>query len=230
MSTMSELLLSISHCEEVEKALNDSIHECHEIVSFQKGEKRHLPEPWNGDINTADILFISSNPSYCDKETAFPDKHSDNDYIIDFFLKRFEDPQYNSPFIKGIKKCASWLLNNSDPAIIKKKICCTNIVHCKSTSQKGVKKSCKKCSEKWIAKVLQEFHGEYIFVIGRIAQKMIDENLLKQRPNVKKVLFVPHPSGWTRNRYTDAFIRDSIIEALNNDDMFSDCYRRKSSK
>lgn len=226
MSTMSELLLSISHCEEVEKALNDSNHECHEIVSFQKEEKRHLPEPWNGDINTADILFISSNPSYCDEETTFPNKHSDNDYIVNFFLTRFERSDYNTNFVIGIKKCASWLLNISDPAIFKKKICCTNIVHCKSTDEIGVNDStCEICSEKWLTKVLQEFHGEYIFVIGRIAQKMFDKDMLKHCPNVKKVLFVPHPSGW-RYRYSDKIIKENIVKALNSKDVFSECYQR----
>lgn len=197
MSTMSDLLLSISHCEEVEKALNASSHDCHKIVSFQKEEKRHLPEPWNGDINTADILFISSNPSYDPRENdIFPNNLSDNDYIEKFFLTRFARFDYNTNFVRGIKKCASWLLSIDDDSMLKKRICCTNIVHCKSPKQKGVKESCKKCSEKWLAKVLQEFHGEYIVVLGAVAQTKFEKYIECQKKQKKTVFYLPHPNRW----------------------------------
>ena len=179
MSTMSELLLSISHCEEVEKALIDKNNECHVVVSYQKKEPRHLPEPWNGNINTAEVLFISSNPSYNAKEN-FPSPLSDVFSVEKFFLNRLYNSDYRPRFYIGIKKCALWILKTTEESKLKNRICCTNIVHCKSPRQIGVERACNKCSQKWLAKVLQEFHGEYIVVIGRIAQKMIDEDMLKQ--------------------------------------------------
>ena len=51
----------------------DASHPCYKIVANQEGDINSfsLPEPWNGDIINAKILFISSNPSI-DEEEEFP--------------------------------------------------------------------------------------------------------------------------------------------------------------
>ena len=53
---------------------------------------------------------------------------------------------------------------------------------------------------------------------------MIDEEMIKKCPNVKKVLFVPHPSGW-HYRYPDMVIKENIVKALNCKELFSECYQ-----
>lgn len=61
------LMMSISNCDEIERAKEDSNHPCHKIVHYQYIENRRKafqhPEPWNGNIEKADILFVGSNPS-----------------------------------------------------------------------------------------------------------------------------------------------------------------------
>lgn len=47
---------------------------CRTIINCQSNYNCHwqVPEPWNGNIESASILFILSNPSYSDKE-VYPD-------------------------------------------------------------------------------------------------------------------------------------------------------------
>ena len=59
---MNNLILEIAKCCEVEKAKSNVCHSCHKIVSSQNSSFQ-LPEAWNGHLDTAEILFISSNPS-----------------------------------------------------------------------------------------------------------------------------------------------------------------------
>lgn len=40
----------------------------------------HLPEPWNGHLSEADILFVGTNPNYNAKEVDFPQDKDPNDY------------------------------------------------------------------------------------------------------------------------------------------------------
>ena len=73
----AELATTIARCPLVEKCITDpsSTHSCNEIVTHQwpgvPAEKRRkywqtvhqLPEPWVGHLETAPLLFLSSNPN-----------------------------------------------------------------------------------------------------------------------------------------------------------------------
>lgn len=61
---------SYKSCEEVclhQKEKFDALRD--EQVRFSK-ETFHMPEPWNGNLSTAEILFVSSNPSFDINETT----------------------------------------------------------------------------------------------------------------------------------------------------------------
>lgn len=93
--------------------------DCHQIIQSQRRYKVHwqIPEPWNGSIESADILFILSNPSYSQNE-VYPD-YPDNvplckkplskqgwgiSKIEDFFENRFESTYVNNEkYVKGLR-------------------------------------------------------------------------------------------------------------------------------
>ena len=86
------LMMSISNCDEIERAKEDSNHPCHKIVHYQYIEKQgkafQHPEPWNGNIERAAILFVGSNPSIDFDEEYPTDEWCDND-IYTFHYDRF---------------------------------------------------------------------------------------------------------------------------------------------
>ena len=85
---MNNIILEIAKCCEVEKAkLNDS-HSCNKIVMSQN-DSFQLPEPWNGHLDNAEILFISSNPSI-DPNENYPTASWKDEDIVSFFENRFE--------------------------------------------------------------------------------------------------------------------------------------------
>lgn len=87
-----ELLLGIAHCPNVRRCLEQpgSSHPCAKVVGAQaRFEGEHvLPEPWSGDLETAPILFVSSNPSIAGGELAPRIGWSDEE-IVDFYRLRF---------------------------------------------------------------------------------------------------------------------------------------------
>ncbi|MDN8605124.1 hypothetical protein Q0N48_03760 [Corynebacterium ureicelerivorans] len=112
-----------------------------EQVRFSK-ETFHMPEPWNGNLSTAEILFVSSNPSFDINETTPELARKENKEVLpkiisdpekddpeteralkeaeDFFENRFikEDgsirEEYNSRTWKGILTCAGYLLEKTN--------------------------------------------------------------------------------------------------------------------
>jgi len=83
---MNNLLHEITNCPNIEKARLDANHPCHKIVNTQPRDNFQLPEPWNGNIVDAPILFISSNPSFDDNE-YYPTTEWKKEVIEDFFCK-----------------------------------------------------------------------------------------------------------------------------------------------
>jgi hypothetical protein len=98
------LALEISSCNEIDGAIRDSAHPCHQVVSWQK-EKWHLdiqtvqespmhrPEAWTGNLTKAPIIFISSNPSF-NSEENFPSWQASKwsrTQILDFAMNRFSE-------------------------------------------------------------------------------------------------------------------------------------------
>ena len=141
---------------EARNPINEPYKSCEKICSYQQEEfdklrdeqlrfskeTFHMPEPWNGNLSTAEILFVSSNPSFDINETtpelarkknkevlpkiiSDPDKDDLEtkralDEAENFFESRFIDKEtdsirkeYNSPTWKGILRCAGYLLDET---------------------------------------------------------------------------------------------------------------------
>jgi len=59
-----ELALKIARCKDVATARADVSHSCHKLVNLQPNpDDYQLPEPWFGNLEGAEVLFIASNPS-----------------------------------------------------------------------------------------------------------------------------------------------------------------------
>ena len=189
---MKNLLLEIANCCEVEKAKSNDCHSCHKIVSSQNGEFQ-LPEPWNGHLDNAEILFISSNPSI-DPNENYPTASWKGEDIVSFFENRFENTPKNewSTYWRTILKWAGWII----PNIGFDKIAITEIVHCKSKSEFGLTPYCQKtCFNKWLREILKIFKGKYLVVVGSKAKEYIKLHLDEEFTNGKKVIYIPAPNA-----------------------------------
>lgn len=66
-----QLMMDIIDCPNRAKELSGP---CSKVLSIQSGmEFRQVPEPWNGDIDNASVMFIGSNPALAPHE-VFPSK------------------------------------------------------------------------------------------------------------------------------------------------------------
>ena len=130
-----ELMLKIAKCDELDKAKNDNKHPCHTIVHYQDDLSAfQIPEPWNGDIESAKVLIVGLNASIDLKEKEYyPQMEWDDvkkeyclckdwndDKIAEYFEKRLESEDYQKRktggvnYWNGARKVAFWLLSNSD--------------------------------------------------------------------------------------------------------------------
>ena len=202
-----ELLLKLSHCEEVKKANADSTHYCHKIVGSQNGEFQ-LPEPWNGQLDTAEILFISSNPSI-DPNENYPTASWNDENIISFFQNRFNNtPQTQwSTYWRTILKWAGWII----PNIGFDKIAITEIVHCKSQKELGVYECMNYCAEKWLKKVLSVYNGKYIVLVGKVSQNYYEK--VKEICPDKTIIQTPHFARPVKG-LTDEVRKQDILNQL----------------
>lgn len=261
MTTNAEqrkLLLQIANCKIAHETLDSLLAErdtddlpCKEVCNFQlvhspeKGggtaqgntpqtiEKSffHSPEPWNGNLDTAEILFVSSNPSINFKED-FPKLEGGgwkNGDIERFFIDRLEkDKNYNSMYWKGILKYSGYILDITNTVekiekdterIISPKIALTEIVHCKSQKEIGVKKAARTCYENHTKYVLQYFlesptTPKVVVFVGKDAREIIEELASNIDPQVDyedlasfcqhefgtgdgkaRFIFLPHPNA-----------------------------------
>ncbi len=209
---MNNLLLELAKCCEVEKAKMDINHSCNKIVCSQKDlgiTDFRIPEPWNGHIDTAEILFISSNPSINFNE-SYPTASWNDEDIISFFENRFEDTPKNqwSRYWRTILKWAGWII----PNIGFDKISITEIVHCKSKSEFGVYECMNYCADKWLKKVLSAFNGNYIVLVGKVAQNFYGK--IKEICPNKILIQTPHFSRPVKG-LTDEKRKQDFLKQLN---------------
>jgi hypothetical protein len=101
-----KLASSICSCPEVDAAIGNKNHPCYRVVSVQEEMvatdpgMRQRPEPWIGNIETARVLFLSSNPGLSDdpnisEREDFPTYRMNEQEAGNFFVNRFN--QKNIP-------------------------------------------------------------------------------------------------------------------------------------
>jgi len=218
-SMARKLALAIAHCPEVSEALRtDSVSCCSEIVQWQmqrwidegmspsEAQSRlHRPEPWAGNLETARILFLSSNPSF-DVAEDFPDGTSawTDDRAGDFFVGRFvnrgardfgalDGPQASDqdrvlrrgsahgvvvPHWRKTRNRAAAILG-TDPSdtLASRDYVMTEVVHCKSQTEAGVNKALSLCAERWLLKTLELSPARLVVVSGSHAGRAVKQAL-----------------------------------------------------
>lgn len=213
--TKEELIIQIAKCEEIESARQEKNHPCHSMVANAQTDKNgriltkeefHLPEPFNGDIEKADILFVGINPNYNDEE-CYPKGNWNDKDVRGFFLNRIinKKTRYWNHILeitKQIKKKSKQTrknincINIIDTMQANKMInvacsdlciCVTEIVHCKSHSQNDVSIECEKyCVDKWLKQILKLFKGKYVVLIGARAKSHLSSF------TDKKIIIAPY--------------------------------------
>ena len=206
---MSILLHKIARCDDITIAMHDEHHPCHKIVSSQEAYSFQIPEPWNGNLQKAQILFISSNPSISSRDIEeYPIESYSDKEIHDYFLNRFYQEYYREKvrFWNYVKKYSSWVMDlDVNDEALPDKICITEVVHCKSRGERGVKECCDYCAGKWLNEILSEFNGQYIILLG----KRVEPYEEQVRKTGKPVFWMPHPVS---GRWTDKKRKDEIIK------------------
>lgn len=208
----TQLITQIARCAEVEKAKTDLNHPCNKIVCSQSNDDFQLPEPYNGDISKAKILFVSSNPNM-DRDEHYPISEWNDSEITDFFVNRFENTpkkQYSS-YWKSIFKWANWIMPEIPKDEIHKYIAVTEVVHCKSKSEYGVKECLEHCVDTWLKQVFTLFNGKYIVLVGKHAQQCCDR--IKTIADNKIIIQTSHPQRPVKG-LTDMVRRRTFTEQI----------------
>lgn len=215
--TEKELLLRIARNEEPQTVFDQlkkgqSVKSPYStIVKYQIDKKEelgikdmHLPEPWNGHLSKAKIMFISSNPSIGNE--GFPTKKWDDSDIIDFFDNRFKirlEDKDISRFWKSIAKYTTWIIPEASGQkvleILDNYVVSTELVHCKSRAEKGAAK-CAKEECKFMGDIIKEFNGDLIVLLGSTVKKYYDSGLFLIDKKDVQITSIPHPNA---RGYTD---------------------------
>lgn len=216
--TRDQLLLAITRCPELAKARRDESHPCSTIASIQPNLDYHVPEPWSGHVDTAPILFVSSNPSISESE-RYPTPLWDYTDTIDFFQRRF-DPDAGYSYVafsrvrfwSSVKRRAEEITQR--PAVPGKDFALTELVHCKSRGEHGVSPAFPTCSRMWLSRVMKQSGAKIIILLGRFARDAgvqhwrLDRHRSVHHRSVhfdvpiaglnRAVLFLPHPNAFAR--------------------------------
>ncbi len=235
-----ELLLKIARCPLIQKSLDNNIS-CSKVASYgiQKCGILHLPEPWNGDIVNAPILFLSSNPSI-DCNEYYPEPSWEDERIVDFFVHRFDkyikDGKYpmlkngtfrrkRTNFWSAVISTASYLLQKDKEYILPgKHFAITEVVHCKTEKEIGVLEAIDTCVELYLKDILTLSGAKVVVVLGKKAQNALANIiLLTPEPDGEHVfialnktfVFLPHPNARGKRRIDKVIAYEELTKLQN---------------
>lgn len=244
---MDSLIKEIINCDNITLCKDDKFScPCKKIVTSQNVNSQffQVPEPWNGNIKQAKILFISSNPSINENE-EYPDTSWKPELVEDFFTNRFngkikkwvKDNKYvllkngcynnkHVPFWSSIIKRTEEILGTNH-IISNDDFCITEIVKCKSTKEYGVEEALEECSKKYLRKVLGYSGARLIIVLGsKMKNVMLAKYPFLSVDNVewsaiegldRIVIFLPHPTSWEKNKTVLGRYGKENIERIRNE-------------
>jgi hypothetical protein len=186
----NRLLDEIVNCPLIDLCRSGDATSCSKIVSTQgNGAQYQPPEPWSGLIESAAILFLSSNPSI--DEAALEDYPTDTwtpEIVRNFFSFRFgggsgEINQIKDgvkPLLKGGgygKSVAFWraVKKHADDILGYKSVpgvdyALSEVVHCKSRRQVGVTAAMAECTTRYLDRLLEIAAAPTIVVLGSPAR------------------------------------------------------------
>jgi hypothetical protein len=236
---MSDLLLTIARCENIAAARCSASHPCHRIVTSQLSavERFQMPEPWNGVLASAPLLFLSSNPSI-GEEAEYPMGSWPDDEVEDYFANRFGGGRKTwvvrgtrpllldgthakaNAFWSGIRQRAMEVFGREvvpglDYAL-------TEVVRCKSRQEYGVPEAEKECTSRYLLPTLEAAGAVVIVTLGKIAEAYVRRlarfegslsipTVIAGRERVIAVL--PHPNAHMKRSFAHC-LNDVEFRAL----------------
>ncbi|MFZ2493507.1 MAG: uracil-DNA glycosylase family protein [Thermoanaerobaculia bacterium] len=241
---MASLLIEIARCVNVPVARASSNHPCHQVVAAQAVAPHdfHVPEPWSGDLASAPILFISSNPALAqasrvgEPDAEYPTADWDAAVVSDFFTHRFGDGQRGwvvggnralltdgshgkaNAFWSAVKKRAEELLERE--AVPGVDYALTELVHCKSRGEHGVREAVSECARLYLTRVLESSGAAVIVALGSIAAdalrtivnvsagRVSEPFVLAQCERI--VVLLPHPNARTVRSLTGCLAPEEL--------------------
>jgi hypothetical protein len=240
----SELLFQIAHCPIVQAvSYSQSDHPCRKIIESQNAASLsnfQLSEPWNGQIETAPILFLSSNPSI-DPAEIYPTWSSSDDEVKDFFSNRFageqkewvrdgkhflkKDGSYSKAvnFWSAVRKRAEELFQRDVVPGVDYAL--SEVVHCKSRQEIGVVDAMNFCSRRYLKEILSVSGAIVIVILGDKSKTMVKEvlNISENEINSstpvyvggrkRYLCFLPHPNA-RKKRTFEAVFTPNILSQL----------------
>jgi hypothetical protein len=239
-SELKNLLFSITRCPNITlHFLEEKSTPCRKIINSQGVNKRsnfQVPEPWNGVIDKAPVLFVSSNPSIADQE-QYPLWNSSRDQVNDFFTHRFGGGkklwvkkgkyaltkngtyQRATPYWAEIQNRASELLGREAVPGIDYAI--SEIVHCKSKNNIGVDEALQECAQRYLLKVLEISNAKIITFVGRKAEQYIKDSIdIEDNRNIvgpavyygkeRLILFLPAPGSNKPRKFEKLFSKQEL--------------------
>ncbi len=177
VSAADELLLEVARCPNVRRCFDSSRsqHVCSKVVAAQRTgrETFHLPEPWNGEIETAPLLFVSWNPSW-NPDERFPTEEWTDTEIARFFRQRFQHTGQRSQTWREIRGIAEHLLGREPRPGVDYAI--TDVVRCKSRKGEGASEALTECSSRYLRRTLDASGARVIVALGRDARRVMADH------------------------------------------------------
>ena len=225
-----QVLLALNRCHEVHKARITPNHPCAIIVGTQQPGNFQAPEPWRGHIDSAPILFISSNPGIGGSQ-GFPPSDWTDEQVIAHYQGCFDQenlaPSYideklysSIRFWQQVRGRAGEILGRrakqgTDFAL-------TEVVHCKSLQERGVWEARFHCGRLWMESVLEQSAAKVVVLLGRHAKDVCSElwSLQSHRSvdfgvdiggKERGVVILPHPNARQRRKLADFATEDEIL-------------------
>ena len=174
------LLLAITRCPDLDAARTDGSHPCAEVVRSQGPAGRQVPEPWSGRLDAAPILFVGSNPSIAEDDRLPTPAWSERN-TVSYFSRRFDEhggwvsgQEFNQVrYWTMVRSHANALLGrNAVPGV---DFAMTEVVHCKSKAETGVRNALRTCANRWLDDVMRESAATVVVLLGRQAEEVCTE-------------------------------------------------------
>ena len=249
MTEYRQLLIEIARCPialKIRTRAHEGGHPCSIIVDSQPTSSFQLPEPWSGKLDVAPVLFLSSNPSI-DESERYPDLTWTEDQTNDFFHNRFgatagwvrnglntlqKDGSFSRNWVRfwaAARSRAAELLEK-ERALITPGLdfALTEVVHCKSRNEVGVKEAQEFCSKRYLDRILSVSAAKVIVVFGQSAKDVVvnqlsrsmrplfdgERNLFAQEQRM--IVFLAHPAGFGHKKSVKDTVGDEGLRLLRN--------------
>lgn len=229
-TAMQHTLQSIYRCQNLQSARDaPANHPCGAVAAAQlyaRCDAYQVPEPWRGDLAGAPLLFVSSNPSIDPTDDSPWNIDSDAE-ITAYFHKGFPDtfprivrPRVGTSSLVRFWRTLSHLANDLFPATVKvspgKHFALTELVHCKSRGEAGVRKALQTCVSLHLEPILQTSRAAVICVIGAHARAHFARQKVVPDAEAPVHIYIDHPNarGAGRKRKPTPDERDKACRAI----------------